>query len=113
MAADFDTELEDLAESLEEATARKGLGRSTRVGGTVGLLAESRRGLGIVRELDAIMDVVLADLPALLSEWKSVSHVKRPPQREPDGSAPSSSTGTGGSGSGSSTTTTTTTTNGN
>jgi hypothetical protein len=109
MAADFDTELEDLSESLQEATARKGLGRSTRVGGTVGLLAESRRGLGFVRELDAIMDVVLADLPELLSEWTSVSHVQRPPQREPEDSGSGSGTGTepGSSGSGGTTVTTT------
>ena len=101
MAADFDTELEDLSESLQEATARKGLGRSTRVGGTVGLLAESRRGLGIVRELDAIMDVILADNAALLAEWQSVSHVQRPPQRAPqpdEGGGSGSEPVTGGSG---------------
>ena len=101
MAADFDTELEDLSESLQEATARKGLGRSTRVGGTVGLLAESRRGLAIVRELDAIMDVILADNPVLLTEWKSVSHVRRAPQRaaQPgEGSGSGSDPLTGGSG---------------
>jgi hypothetical protein len=94
MAADFDTELDDLAGSLQQATARKGIGRSTRVGGTVGLLAESRRGLAFVRELDAIMEVILANNPVLLSEWKSISHVQRPPQREPE--APGSgSTGSG------------------
>jgi hypothetical protein len=109
MAADFDTELADLAESLEEATARKGLGRSTRVGGTVGVLAESRRGLAIVRELDAIMDVILASNAALLAEWKSVSHVKRPPQREPEPSGSGAGSETGGSGSTGSTTTATTT----
>src|SRR5688572_1652073 len=95
MAADFDTELEDLAESLQEATARKGLGRSTRVGGTVGLLAESRRGLGFVRELDAIMEVILADNADLLAEWNSVSHVKRPPQRAAQPAASGSGTGAG------------------
>jgi hypothetical protein len=95
MAADFDTELSDLAESLQEATARKGLGRSTRVGGTVALLAESRKGLAIVRELDAIMEVILASNPGLLAEWNSVSHVQSAPEREPDPAE-----GGGGSGSG-------------
>lgn len=95
IAADFDTELEDLAESLQEATALKGLGRSTRVGGTVGLLAESRRGLAIVRELAAIMEVILANNPVLLSEWNSISRVQRPPAREPEGSSPVSGTGAG------------------
>ena len=101
MAADFDTELSDLAESLQEATARKGLGRSTRVGGTVGLLAESRRGLAIVRELDAIMEVILANNLPLLAEWNSVSRVQRAPQREPqpvEGGGSGSGSETGGSG---------------
>jgi hypothetical protein len=101
MAADFDTELSDLADSLQEATARKGLGRSTRVGGTVALLAESRKGLVIVRELDAIMEVILADSPGLLAEWNSVSHVQSAPEREPE---PSGSGGTGSGGSGGGTT---------
>jgi hypothetical protein len=106
MAADFDVEFDDLATSLQAATARKGVGRGTQVGGTTGLLAESRRGLPIVRELDAIMDVILENNPALLAEWKSVSHVQRPPQREPE--APASGTVTAAGETGSTTSTITT-----
>jgi hypothetical protein len=106
MAADFDTELGDLAGSLQQATARKGLGRSTRVGRTVGLLAESRRGLAIVRELDAIMEVILATNPVLLSEWNSISRVQRPPQRQPEPAASGTGTGAGSGESGSTPTTT-------
>jgi hypothetical protein len=105
LAADFDVELDDLATSLQEATARKGVGRGKLVGGTTGLLAESRRGVAIVRELDAIMDVILANNPGLLAEWKSVSHVQRPPQREPEGAGSGTGSDPGGSGSTANTTT--------
>jgi hypothetical protein len=81
MAADFDVDLDDLIETLQDATSRKIGGRGTQSGGTAGLLAESRRGLTIVRELDAIMNVILATNPTLLAHWKTVSHVQRPPQR--------------------------------
>jgi hypothetical protein len=105
MAADFDVELDDLAVSLQDATARKGVGRGKLVGGTTGLLAESRRGLAIVRELDAIMDVILDNNPALLAQWKSVSRVQRPPQREPEDATSGSGTGSDPGGSGSTITT--------
>jgi hypothetical protein len=101
MAADFDVELGDLIEALQEATDRKFEGRGAQVGGTAVLLTASRRGLPYIRELDAIMENILADLPLLYANWKSASHIQRPSyQTTPpdDGSGSGSGSGTGGSG---------------
>jgi hypothetical protein len=81
MAADFDVKLGELMEALQGATGRKAGGRGMQVGGTAGLLAYSRRGLAIVRELNAIMTVLLEDDPARLAQWKSVSRVQRGAKR--------------------------------
>jgi hypothetical protein len=101
MDADFDVELGDLIEALQEATDRKFEGRGVQVGGTTVLLSASRRGLPYVRELDAIMQNILAELPLLLANWKSASHIQRPSYHTTpptDGGGSGSGSGTGGSG---------------
>ena len=59
----------------------KNNGRSLQIGGTAGLAALVRRGMQILRELDAILTHQYRGNPSLLAAWKSAARVQRDPQR--------------------------------
>jgi hypothetical protein len=70
-------ELETLVTQFDTATDRKSAGLSDQVESTAGLDDAADRGLKIVKRLDAIMVELLADRPAKLAAWKSISRVER------------------------------------
>lgn len=90
--ADFDETMTDLIEALEDATQRKSSGLSQQSGGTAGLDDAARRGVALVRELDAIMTHLLRNSPSLMAAWKTASRI----QRDPQSSATTTTTATGG-----------------
>jgi hypothetical protein len=80
LPADFDQVLSGQIAALEAATSRKHDGRQTRRAGTLGLSVVSRRGMEIVRGLDAIISNRLRKTdPVLLGVWKSASRVQSAP----------------------------------
>jgi hypothetical protein len=80
LEADFDVELGARITALEEATGRKHDGGQTRRAGTLGLDEVSRRGMEIVRGLDAIITNRLRKTnPVLLGVWKTASKVQSEP----------------------------------
>jgi hypothetical protein len=82
LEADIDVELGEQIAALEDATGRKHDGGHTRREGTLGLDASSRRGMEIVRGLDAIITNRLRKTnPVLLGVWKSASKVQSDPVR--------------------------------
>jgi hypothetical protein len=88
----FDVELGAQIAALEAATERKHDGGQTRRAGTLGLKVVSRRGMGIVRGLDAIISNRLRKTdPVLLGVWKTASKVQSEPVR-PTATTPSATT---------------------
>jgi hypothetical protein len=82
LEADFDVELGAQIAALEAATERKHDGSQTRRAGTLGLDTMSRRGMEIVRGLDAIISNRLRKTnPVLLGVWKTASKVQSNPVR--------------------------------
>jgi hypothetical protein len=77
------TFLADLAvdiEDFEQAINQKIRGRETHVAANAAIDELIAEGMGVVRELDAIMRNTFADEPATLAAWLSASHVERPPK---------------------------------
>lgn len=75
LAPNFVEALEGLVAVLSVAGTGASNERARQVGGTAGLEAEANRGMGIVRELRAIMRVKLRPTPAILAEWISMARV--------------------------------------
>jgi hypothetical protein len=75
--ASFIADLRALASQVEASAHIKHVGRQTQVGGTAGIEANARRGIAIMRELDAILSPLWAGDPAKLATWKSAAHVPR------------------------------------
>lgn len=75
--ASFIADLRALASQVEAIAQVKHVGRQTQVGGTAGIEAHARRGIAIMRELDAILSPLLAADPAKLATWKSAAHLDR------------------------------------
>jgi hypothetical protein len=69
-------ELTALVTQFEANTDRKSAGLSDQVESTAGLADAGARGLAIVKQLDA-MEELLANDPARLAAWKSISRVER------------------------------------
>jgi hypothetical protein len=95
--ADFDDTMNDLIDALEEATQRKSSGLSEQSGGTAGLADAAKRGVKLVKELDAIMTQLLRNSPSLKAAWKTASRIQRDPQPSTATStatAPAGGTGT-------------------
>jgi hypothetical protein len=90
--ADFDDTMSDLIAALEEATQRKSSGLSEQSGGTAGLVDAARRGVALVRQLDAIMTHLLRNKPSLKAAWKTASRIQRDPE-SPAAPAPTAPTG--------------------
>jgi hypothetical protein len=82
LEADFDVELGAQIATLESATERKNDGDHTRRAGTLGLDATARRGMRIVRGLDAIIrNRFRKTNPVQLGVWKTASKVQANPIR--------------------------------
>ncbi len=88
LPADFDEQLGELAGQLEDAIDDQTGGRTTQVGSTSGLEAKAREGVKLVRRLDGIFSFQFRDDPVRLAEWKSVSHIERPPDRKDEDTPP-------------------------
>ena len=82
MPATFDTELTAKKTALVAATGQKNAGHATQMAGTAGLLAQSRTGVEILRELDAILSYQYRNNPALLAAWKGACRIERDPVTE-------------------------------
>jgi hypothetical protein len=92
--ADFDETMNDLIDALEEATQQKSSGLSEQSGGTAGLADAAKRGVQLVKELDAIMTHLLRNSPSLKAAWKTASRI----QRDPQPTTPAATTGNGATG---------------
>ena len=82
LPADFDTQLTAKKTALVAATGQKNAGHATQMAGTAGLLAQSRVGVKILRELDAILSYQYRNNPALLAAWKGACRIERDPVTE-------------------------------
>jgi hypothetical protein len=91
--ADFDETMSNLIAALEESTQRKSSGLSEQSGGTAGLADDARRGVALVRQLDAIMTHLLRNNPSLKASWKTASRIQRDPESSPTAPAPTAPTG--------------------
>jgi hypothetical protein len=92
--AAFDETMNDLIDALEEATQQKSSGLSEQSGGTAGLADAAKRGVQLVKELDAIMTHLLRNSPSLKAAWKTASRI----QRDPQPTTPAATTGNGATG---------------
>ena len=82
LAADFDEQIQGQVAQLEAALGRQNAGVLTRKGGTLGLTAKSRRGMEIVRALDAIHRNKLRILdPVLYGVWNAAKRLESMPVR--------------------------------
>ena len=86
--ADFDKTMTDLIDTLEDATQRKSSGLSKQSGGTAGLADAARRGVAVVRQLDATMTHLLRNSPSLKAAWKTASRIQRDPQSSTTATTP-------------------------
>jgi hypothetical protein len=71
MSPTFLAELAAAANDLESAATAKARAFDSQKGATTGLTAVSKQARKIVRQLDALIEPVLAGNPALLAQWKS------------------------------------------
>jgi hypothetical protein len=98
LAADFDEQLQSAKADLIAATDRKYNGRIAQASGTAGLLAKSKEGMKVVRQLDGIMSAKYESDPALLAGWKAACRVEKAAKRSggTGAAAGGNNTGTGG-----------------
>lgn len=81
-----ETVVEDLAAkitALEAAGSRKLTGIGKQIGKTRALTIETRKGMKLVRKLDAIYSQLFENDPALLAEWKSAKRKQRTAEPDP------------------------------
>ena len=90
LVADFDEQLQSATDELIAATERKNNGRIAQVSNTAGLMAKSKEGMRVLRQLDGIMSARYESDPALLAGWKTACRVERAPRRTPAGTPPPS-----------------------
>jgi hypothetical protein len=88
LPADFDEQLQAARTELASATSDMDSGIVTQTAGTAGLLAKSRDGAGILRELDSMLSYQYRNDPALLAGWKSACRIERAAKRSKPASAP-------------------------
>jgi hypothetical protein len=100
MAATFVEDLTARIALLRNAGDTAGLERARQRGGTAGIRATADAGMGIVRELRAVMRLKFRSNPAMLAEWKSISRVHRAAPSSPSAPSPTPPSGGGGSGTG-------------
>jgi len=75
--ADFVEKCSELVTRFETATQRKFGGLQEQVGGTIGLDETVKRGMALIRRLDAILSRKLRKQdPALYRQWKEARRVK-------------------------------------
>jgi hypothetical protein len=76
---DFIEQIAARQAEMVAALTIKNNGRALQIGGTAGLAAVARRGMQILRELDAILTHQYRGNPGLLAAWKSAVRVQRDP----------------------------------
>lgn len=84
MPEDFDQRLQALIERFAGARNRKQSGLADQVSGIAGIAATARRGMRLLRELDAILSAAYANNPASLASWKSAARVQHAPKAKRD-----------------------------
>ena len=77
LATGFLTAFTAKVTAAEAAVENRNVGLLNRAGATAAATAKGRRGLAIVRELDAIMVVALRGNPGQLAAWRSAKRVAR------------------------------------
>ena len=77
LATGFLTAFTAKVTAAEAAAENRNVGLLNRAGATAAATAKGRRGLAIVRELDAIMTVALRNSPGLLASWRAAKRVTR------------------------------------
>ena len=83
-------------DAAEDAIGMRNSGLINRSGATAGIKAKGRRGVAILRELDAIMAAARRNDPVLLAAWKTARHIARPvKEKAPVGSGSGSGAGDG------------------
>jgi hypothetical protein len=81
---DFVEQILARRDEMHAALAIKNNGLSQRVGSTAGLADLARRGMKLLRELDAILTHQYRHDADLLASWKSACHVERAPRPNQD-----------------------------
>jgi hypothetical protein len=71
MSPTFIAELSTAANELQHAVTAKATAFNSQKGATTGLTAVSKQARKIVKQLDALIEPLLAGNPALLAQWKS------------------------------------------
>jgi hypothetical protein len=90
---DFIEQILARRDEMHAALAIKNKGLSQRVGSTAGLADLARRGMQLLRELDAILTHQYRNDADLFASWKSACHVERDPRFNQDpADSPASST---------------------
>ncbi|MGB8509139.1 MAG: hypothetical protein WCD76_12200 [Pyrinomonadaceae bacterium] len=83
LPADFIEDLKADIAAFESAITGKIQGRGTHVAATAAIEDSVEHGMGIVRELDALVRNVFATDHATLAAWLSAKHVARTPRASP------------------------------
>jgi hypothetical protein len=110
MPTDFVARLLGAADAVRASVDGRAHSRGRRVGATEGLVAEEKRGRGLLKLLDALVVPALGTRDHLVAEWKSLKRVTARLGAPPSPATSSSGTATTGSTAGTSTPTTGTST---
>ena len=78
LRSDFVAQLRAAADRLDESLAARGQSQGQRAGATAGLKAETKKARVLIKLLDSLVRPALGTNDALIREWESVSHVRRP-----------------------------------
>jgi hypothetical protein len=80
--ADFIDDLRADIAALEESISSQGSGVGDHVSASAAIDDAIRRGVEVVRKLDAIIRNKYANNPSVLAEWTSASHTERAPKHK-------------------------------
>lgn len=80
---DFIERIAALVEEVKRANQAKNSGLLERMHSTATLMLRSSRGLAILSEMHAIITLCFRHNTALLAEWETARHVRRPNKRRP------------------------------
>jgi hypothetical protein len=83
LAPDFVEQLEAAARSLAECITDRETTTTMKIGASAGLRTEASRGRHVLRVVSALIEPRFADNPALLAEWRTARHIRRPPTPQP------------------------------
>ena len=83
LAPNFVEQLEAAAQSLADCMTDRGTTAAMQVGASAGLRTEASRARQVLRVLSALIEPRLSGNPALLAEWRTARHIRRPPTPQP------------------------------